>query len=1053
MKFGRYFIDRPRFAAVISILIVLVGILAYIGLPVTQYPEIAPPTIVVSAVYPGATPEVIADTVATPIEQEVNGVENLIYMTSQSTSDGRMSLAITFELGTNLDTAQVLVQNRVAIAEPRLPEEVRRLGVVTRKSSPNLMMVIHLESPDETYDQLYISNYALLQVRDVLARIDGVGDLTVFGAREYAMRVWLDPERLAALDLTAGDVVSSLRAQNVQIASGALGQPPMPLANAFQLTVNTQGRFIDPEQFRNVIVKTGEDGRLTRVRNIARVELGARDYVTNSYLNGKPAVAIGVFQRPGSNALQTADELVATMTSLAEDFPPGLVHRIVYNPTEFVEESVNEVYKTIFEAVGLVILVIVLFLQTWRAALIPIVAIPVSLIGTFAVMAVAGFSLNNLSLFGLVLAIGIVVDDAIVVVENIERNLERGLSPKDAARVTMDEVGTALISIALVLSVVFIPTAFLGGISGQFFRQFALTIAVATLISALNSLTLSPALGGILLQSKDAPQGRFGRAWNTVLGPLFRGFNRVFDGLRDVYSRSISRVVRRPTFSLIGFVVLVILTVFMFQRVPGGFIPDQDQGYVIVVVELPKGASLQRTNEVVLRATEIILDTPGAAHAVGIAGFSGATFTNASNAAAIFVPMLPFAERESGETATALVQNLWGALSSIQDAQIFVVAPPPVRGLGSGGGFKMVIEDRSGRGLKTLEAATRELVAAANQTPGLQQVFSTFSLSTPQYFLDIDRTRAEMLNVPVENIFETLQIQLGSAYVNDFNLFGRTYRVTAQADAPYRLEPGDVAKLRARSSTGKMVPLGSVAELRRTTGPDRLVRHNLYPAAEIQGSAAPGISTGAAIEKMEQLAAQVLPRGISTEWTEIAYQEKQAGNTGLLVFPLSVLFVFLVLTAQYESWSLPLAIVLIVPLCILFALLGVWIGGMENNILTQIGFIVLIGLAAKNAILIVEFAKQQEDQGKDRFDAAVQAAKLRLRPILMTSFAFILSMVPLMLASGAGAEMRRVLGTAVFSGMLGITVVGLVLTPVFYVVIQSFVPRAAKTTPIAEASR
>lgn len=1053
MKFGRYFIDRPRFAAVISILIMLVGMLAYRGLPVTQYPEIAPPTIIVSASYPGATPEVIADTVATPLEQEINGVENMLYMTSQSTSDGRMALTITFELGTDLDTAQVLVQNRVAIAEPRLPEDVRRLGVVTSKSSPDLMMVIHLQSPDSSYDGLYISNYALLQVRDILARIEGVGNITVFGAREYAMRVWLDPKRLAALELTAGDVVDALRGQNVQVASGALGQPPMPLPNAFQLTVNLQGRFVDPEQFLNVIVKTGEDSRLTRVRDIARVELGARDYITNSYLDGKPAVAIAVFQRPGSNALDTADDLITTMARLAEDFPPGLEHRIVYNPTRFVEESVNAVYTTIFEATLLVILVIVMFLQNWRAAIIPIVAIPVSLIGTFAVMAVAGFSLNNLSLFGLVLAIGIVVDDAIVVVENIERNLERGLSPKDATGITMDEVGTALISIALVLSAVFIPTAFLGGISGQFFRQFALTIAVATLISAFISLTLSPALGGVLLKPKGATPSRFGRLWHTLLGPAFRGFNRLFDKLCDWYASSIRHVIRRPAMPLAGFLVLIAFTVLLLMRVPTGFIPTQDLGYVIVAVELPAGAALQRTDRVVLRASEIILKTPGAAHAVGLVGFSGATFSNASNAAAIFVPMRPFAERGPGETATVLAQNLRRALSRIKEAKFFVIAPPPVRGLGRGGGFKMLVEDRSGRGLQTLEAATQELVRAANQTPGLQQVFSTFSLSTPRYFLDIDRTRAEMLNVPVENIFETLQIQLGSSYVNDFNLFGRTYRVTAQADARHRLEPDDIAKLRARSSTGDMVPLGSVAKLRRTTGPERLVRHNLRPAAEIQGSAAPGVSTGTALKKMEQLAAQILPRGLETEWTEMAYQEKQSGNAGLLIFPLSIMFVFLVLTAQYESWSLPLAIILIAPLCILFALLGVWVGGMDNNILTQIGFIVLIGLAAKNAILIVEFARQQEEQGYDRFDAAINAAKLRLRPILMTSFAFILSMLPLMLGGGAGAEMRRVLGTAVFSGMLGITAVGLFLTPIFYVVIRGIVTRGAKAPPAAAASR
>ncbi len=1041
MKFGRFFIDRPRFASVLSILIVLVGLLAYVNLPVTQYPEIAPPTIVVSTVYPGATPEVITDSVATPLEQEINGVENMLYMTSQSTADGSMSLSITFELGTDLDIAQVLVQNRVATAEPRLPEEVRRLGVVTRKSSPDMMMVIHLLSPDNTYDNLYISNYALLRVRDVLARVEGVGDITVFGAREYSMRVWLDPERLASLDLTAGDVVRALQGQNVQVASGALGQPPMPFTNAFQFTVNSQGRFEDPDQFRDVIVKTGDDGRLTRVGDIARVELGARDYGRSSYLDGKPAVAIGVFQRPGSNALETADALKETMAALSDDFPPGLEYRIVYNPTEFIEESVSAVYTTIFEAAILVTLVIVLFLQSWRAALIPIIAIPVSLIGTFAVMEVAGFSLNNLSLFGLVLAIGIVVDDAIVVVENVERNLERGMSPKEAARITMDEVGGALISIALVLSAVFIPTAFLGGISGQFFRQFALTIAVATLISAFNSLTLSPALSGVLLRSKDAAPTRFGRLWNTALGPIFRGFNWCFDGLRDRYVRSVARVVRRPAFSLAGFVVLLALTAFMLMRIPAGFIPEQDQGYVIVAVELPKGASLQRTDAVVQDATKIILQTPGAGHAVGIVGFSGATFSSATNAAVIFVPMRPFSERDSGETSTALVQNLWGVLGQIREAQFFVIAPPPVRGLGRGGGFKMLVQDRSGRGLETLEAATRDLIAAANQTPGLQQVFSTFGLSTPRYYLDIDRTRAEMLDVPVENIFETLQIQLGSAYVNDFNLFGRTYRVTAQADAHYRLEPNDILKLRARSTSGAMVPLGSVVELTRTSGADRLVRHNLYPAAEIQGSAAPGVSSGEAIAKMEQLAAQILPEGFGTEWTEIAYQQKQSGGAGLLVFPLSVLFVFLLLTAQYESWSLPLVIVLIVPLCILFALLGVWVGGMDNNILTQIGLIVLIGLAAKNAILIVEFARQKEVIGQDRYTAAVEASRLRLRPILMTSFAFILSMVPLMIGSGAGAEMRRVLGTAVFSGMLGITIAGLFLTPVFYVVIRGYVSR------------
>jgi hydrophobe/amphiphile efflux-1 (HAE1) family protein len=1055
MRIGHFFIDHPRFAGVLSILIVIVGVLAYFSLPVAQYPEVAPPTIRVTATYPGATPEVIADTVATPIEQEVNGVENMLYMTSQSTSDGQMQLTITFALGTDLDTAQVLTQNRVAIAEPRVPEEVRRLGITTVKSSPDLMMVVHLESPDETYDQLYISNYAFLQIRDVLARLDGVGNITVFGAREYSMRVWLDPDRMTAFNLTASDVVGALQAQNVQVAGGSLGQPPMPLDNAFQLTVNTQGRFIDAEQFANVIVKAGEGGRLVRVRDIARVELGARDYVTNSYLDGKPAVAMGIFQRPGSNALSTAEEIQSTMARLAADFPKGLEYRIIYNPTDFIAQSVEAVYTTIFEAIALVILVIILFLQSWRAALIPIIAIPVSLIGTFAVMSAFGFSLNNLSLFGLVLAIGIVVDDAIVVVENIERNLEHGLTPKEAARVTMTEVGTALISIALVLSAVFIPTAFLGGISGQFFRQFALTIAVATIISAFNSLTLSPALGAILLRPKDeAPSGFFAKAWDKLLGPLFRGFNKGFDKTSSGYASLVCRVARRPAISLIVFVVLLGLTVLMFQRVPGGFIPDQDQGYVIVAVELPKGASLERTDAVVRRATDIALKTPGAYHAVAFAGFSGATFSNASNAGAIFVTLKPFEEREEGHTAPALVQSLTKALNSeIRGAQLFVIAPPPVRGLGTGGGFKMVVQDRGGRGLELLSGVAGELITAANRSDTVERVFTTFSTTTPRYFLDIDRTKTEMLNVPVENVFNALQVFLGSAYVNDFNLLGRTYRVTAQADAPYRLEPADIARLRVRSTSGAMVPLGSLAAIQETMGPDRVVRHNLYPAAEIQGSPRPGRSSGEGLTAMEQLGRDLLPRGIGFEWTELAFQQRLAGNVGLLIFPLCVLFVFLVLTAQYESWTLPLAIILIVPLCLLFAILGIWMRGMDNNILTQIGFIVLVGLACKNAILIVEFAKQQEDEGKSVYAAATNAAQLRLRPILMTSFAFILGVVPLVIASGAGSEMRQVLGTAVFSGMLGVTLFGLFLTPVFYVVIRRLSERgtlAPKQAPVVQ---
>ena len=1034
MKFGHFFIDRPRFAAVLSILLVLTGAIAYFGLPVAQYPEVAPPTVQVRAVYPGATPETIADTVATPLEQEINGVEGMLYMTSSSTADGAMVLTITFELGTDLDAAQVLVQNRVAVALPRLPEEVRRLGVTTEKSSPDLMMVVHLQSPDNRFDQLYISNYALLRIRDVLARIRGVGNITVFGAREYSMRVWLDPERLAALNLTAGDVVRSLQAQNVQVSGGALGAPPMPLNNAFQLSVNAQGRFTDPEEFEQVIVKTGDDGRLTRVGDIARVELGARDYVTNSYLDGNPAVAIAVFQRPGTNALETAEEILDTVGELSEDFPDGLEYQVVYNPTEFVAESVNAVYVTIVEAVILVVLVIMLFLQSWRAALIPILAIPVSLIGTFIFMAAFGFSLNNLSLFGLVLAIGIVVDDAIVVVENIERNLERGLDPPEAARVTMDEVGTALISIALVLSAVFIPTAFLGGISGQFFRQFALTIAVATVISAFNSLTLSPALGAILLKQKDEHG-----ASNSLLGRFFGAFNRGFERLSKRYGGAVCGVTRRPLIAGLVFALLIGATVLMVQRVPGGFIPEQDQGYLIVAVELPKGASLDRTDAVILEATEIILDTPGAARAVGFAGFSGATFSNASNAGAIFVPLKPFDERGPGDGANEVLARLTQRLSAIREAQIFVIAPPSVRGLGNAGGFKMMVQDQAGRGLPALEGATWGIAIPANQSPETTRVFTTFSTATPRWFLDIDRTKAEMLNVPVENVFEALAVYLGSAYVNDFNLFGRAYRVTAQADAPFRLEPKDIAALKVRSTTGAMVPLGSLAEVQYSSGPDRVVRHNLYPATELQGSAAEGFSSGEALTRMEQLAETQLPDGFGYEWTELAYQERAAGNVGLLIFPLSVLFVFLLLAAQYESWTLPLAIILIVPLCILFALLGVWMRGLDNNILTQIGFVVLIGLASKNAILIVEFARQREEQGETIYQAATEAAMLRLRPILMTSFAFILGVVPLVIASGAGAEMRRVLGTAVFSGMIGVTLVGLFLTPVFYTVLRRWV--------------
>jgi HAE1 family hydrophobic/amphiphilic exporter-1 len=1033
MRFGHFFVDRPIFASVVSILIVLVGAAAYFGLPVAQYPEIAPPTIQVTASYPGASAEVVSETVATPLEQEINGVEGMLYMVSQATADGQLSLSVTFALGTDLDIAQVLVQNRVAIALPRLPDQARQIGVTVRKNSPDLLMVIHLSSPDGSRDQLYISNYANLQIRDVLSRLDGVGDVRVFGARNYSMRIWLDPDKVAARDLTAGDVVQALRGQNVQVASGVLDQPPVPDQGAFQLNVETLGRLKEAKEFENIVVKTEPGGRVTRLRDIARVELGAQDYTANGYLDRRPAVPLLIFQQPGSNALATAERLFATMAELAKSFPSGLRYDVVYNPTEFIAQSVEAVIHTIYEAMILVVLVVILFLQTWRASIIPIVAIPISLIGTFAVMAAFGFSLNNLSLFGLVLAIGIVVDDAIVVVENVQRNLEQGMSPKDAAHRTIDEVGNALVAIALVLGAVFIPAAFITGISGQFFRQFAVTIAAATGISLIVSLTLSPALCALLLKPPRGETGPRPLLLRPVHG-FFAGFNWLFDRLSVGYGGATRRLVRLTAVVLVVYAGLIALTGWQFQRAPTGFIPPQDQGYLITVIQLPPGASLARTDAVVRKATEIALGTPGVVHAVPFAGFDGATFTNAPNAGAIFTPLAPFEERAAkGLSAERILADLSQRYSVLQEAFLIVIQPPPVRGIGTAGGFKMMVQDRRGRGLDALQAATGELVAAANQTPGLSRVFSLFNTATPKIFADIDRVKAEMLGVTPEQVFEALEVYIGSLYVNDFNLLGRTFRVTVQADGPFRQELRDVERLKTRSDQGAMVPLGSVATFRDISGPYRVPRYNLYPAAEVQGSTTPGTSTGEALAAMEQLAAQVLPDGFGYEWTELALQEKLAGGGTLLIFVASVVFVFLLLAAQYESWLLPLAVILIVPMCLLAAVSGLLLRGMDVNILAQIGFVVLVGLAAKNAILIVEFARQGEDRGLDRFAAATEAARTRLRPILMTSFAFIFGVVPLMLATGAGAEMRQSLGTAVFFGMLGVTLFGLLFTPVFYV--------------------
>jgi multidrug efflux pump len=1037
MGFSHFFVDRPIFAAVISVILTLLGAISYRALPITEFPEIAPPTVQVTSTYPGASSEVLAATVASPIEQEINGVDNMIYMVSQSIGDGTLSIDVVFKPGTDVDQAQVLVQNRVSIAVPRLPEQVQKFGVTVRKKSPDLMLVIHLISPDGTLDQQYISNYATINIKDVLTRVDGVGDTLVFGARDFAMRIWLDPAKIQARGLAADDVVLALRTNNVAVSAGAINQPPAMSPGGFQIAVQTLGRLSTTEQFGDIVVATDRDGRVTRVRDIARVELGSQDYTKNAYLNDKNAVAIAIFQRPGSNALATADAVFRTMAELAKSFPPGLAYQVAYDTTGFIRASVDEVIKTLFEAALLVVIVIILFLQTWRAAIIPIVAIPVSLIGTFFVMQAFGFSLNNLTLFGLVLAIGIVVDDAIVVVENVERHLQQGLSAKDAAHRTMDEVGGALVAIALVLCAVFIPTAFIAGISGAFYRQFALTITASTVISCFVSLTLSPALARLLLKPHEHRE-RTG-FWATVGRPVdrfFAGFNRAFDKLAAAYGGLTRRVVRMVAIMLVLYVGLIGLAYFQFHRTPSGFIPPLDRGYFITAITLPPGASLERTDRVVRRAVEILRSRPGVANAVTFAGFDGATFTNAPNSGVIFVTLKPFEERVKEKlTSAAILGDLRAQMQVLREAFVLVIPPPSVPGIGTGGGFKLYVQDRAGRGPQALEKVVNGITGMANQTPGLVQVFSLFNTSTPQIYADIDRIKAEMLGVPITRFFDTLATYMGSTFVNDFNLFGRTYRVTAQADNPFRLTVRDVENLRTRSVTDDVVPLGAVATFRQISGPYRVPRYNLFPAAEIQGATLPGFSTGQAIAAMERITAN-LPTGFGYEWTEIALQEKAAGNTAAIAFGLAVVFVFLLLAAQYESLLLPLSVILIVPMCLLAAISGVLWRGMDNNVLTQIGLVVLIGLAAKNAILIVEFAKQAQEQGADRWDAVVQAARTRLRPILMTSFAFILGVLPLMVATGAGAELRQALGTAVFFGMLGVTVFGLIFTPVFYVLVR-----------------
>jgi hydrophobe/amphiphile efflux-1 (HAE1) family protein len=1037
MRFTHTFIDRPILATVMSVFLTLVGLGALVILPVAQYPEIVPPTVQVTATYPGASADVVSKTVATPLEQEINGVENMIYMSSQSTGDGKLTITVTFGIGTDLNVAQMLTQNRVEDALPRLPQDVQRLGVQVRKATPNILLAVHLYSPDGSRDNLYLSNYATLHVKDALARLPGVGDVQLFGARDYAMRIWLDPDKVAAYHLDASEVLAALQAQNVQVSAGVLNQPPVRSDAAYQLNVQTLGRLSTPEQFADVIVKTDTQGRPTRIRDIGRVEIGAADYGSTAFMDRSEGLPLLIFAQPGANSLAVEHEVLATMQDLKKDFPPGLSSIVIYDPTIFVAKSVREVVTTIFVAILLVVGVVFLFLQTWRASIIPVIAIPVSLVGTFTILYALGISLNNLSLFGLVLAVGIVVDDAIVVVENVERNIAAGMSPKASAHRTMDEVGGALVSIALTLCAVFVPSAFLSSISGQFFRQFAVTIAASTVISCFVSLTLSPALCALMLRAHDSRSASRASLAGRLVRAVFGGFNRGFEKLSDAYGQVTKRLVRGLAVVMVVYIGLIGAAGWEFSRVPTGFIPEQDQGYLITVLQLPPGASLARTEQAVKRATDIILKTRGIEHAAPFAGLDATTFTVSSNSGTIFsgLPSL-YNHSLPGVTANSVLADLHKRLSVMQDAYVLTIPPPPVQGIGNSGGFKMMLEDRAGLGSQALVDAAQALVGAANKDPSFGGVFTLLNTGSPSVYADIDRLKAEKVGLTPTDVFNTLQVYLGSQYVNDFNFLGRTYEVIAQADGRFRRDRQDLTGLKARNASGEMVPIGTVAQLRDQTVPYRVPRYNLYPAAEVQGVAAPGVATGTALHRMEELAAQVLPPGIGYEWTEIAFQQEQKGTPTMLVFGAAALFVFLVLAANYESWKSPLAVVLIVPMCLLASVTGLLIRGMSIDILAQIGFVVLVGLAAKNAILIVEFARQAQDGGSSPAKAAVSAARRRLRPILMTSLAFILGVAPLVVATGAGAEMRQSLGTAVFGGMLGVTGFGLLFTPAFYTLMQ-----------------
>ncbi|MCW7553927.1 efflux RND transporter permease subunit [Endozoicomonas gorgoniicola] len=1034
--FSQFFIRRPIFASVLSILIFIGGAIAVWQLPVTEYPEVVPPTVVVTATYPGANPKVIADTVASPLEEEINGVEDMLYMSSQATSDGVMTLTVTFAIGTNVDKAQTLVQSRVDRALPRLPETVQRLGVVTEKSSPDLTMVIHLISPDERYDSLYLANYAALNVKDELARIEGVGAVRLFGGGEYSMRIWLDPDKVASLDMNPGEVIAAIQEQNQQAAAGSLGAQPSGSSD-FQLLINVKGRLSEVEEFENIIIKVGDDGQVNRLKDVARIELGAENYSLRSLLDNQDAVAIPIFQASGSNAIQISDDVRAKMAELSKSFPQGVSYEIVYDPTVFVRGSIEAVVQTLFEALLLVVLVVVLFLQTWRASIIPLVAVPVSLVGTFAFMYLMGFSLNALSLFGLVLAIGIVVDDAIVVVENVERNIEEGLAPVAATEKAMREVTGPIVATTLVLAAVFIPTAFMSGLTGQFYKQFALTITVSTFISAINSLTLSPALSALLLRGHDQPKDWLTRVMDSLFGRfIFTPFNKLFKRGSIAYGYTVKKVIRLGAVIGLMYIGLLGLTAYQFDQTPTGYVPGQDKQYLVAFAQLPDAASLERTDAVIREMSEIALAQPGVEHSVAFPGLSINGFTNSPNSGVVFTPLADFDERQAPNlSANAIAAQLNQKFASIPDAFIAIFPPPPVQGLGTIGGFRLQIQDKANHGYEALYRVTQQVIMKAWAHPALTGIFSSYQVNVPQLDLDIDRTKALKHDLSLNDVFSTLQSYMGSTYVNDINRFGRTYQVNVQADEEFRQTPEQIRQLKVRNADGEMIPLGAFVDVNYSAGPDRVMHYNAYTTAEVNGSPMPGFSSGEAQAAIEQILAETLPIGMAYEWTQLTYQQKLAGNTATLIYPLVILLVFLVLAAQYENVRLPMAIILIIPMTLLSAISGVILWGSDNNIFTQIGLIVLVGLATKNAILIVEFAKELQDKGYTLMEAILEASHLRLRPILMTSIAFIMGVVPMVFSTGAGSEMRQAMGIAVFSGMIGVTVFGLLLTPLFYYVL------------------